>query len=59
VWQYPAEARPRTGAVHVQRLRRKLGADAAASIKTIVRAGYCWFPDPAVLAAPQAVSRAA
>lgn len=46
VWQYAEGARTRTVDVHVQRLRRKLGREAAASIKTIVRAGYCWFPDP-------------
>jgi DNA-binding response OmpR family regulator len=46
VWHYAEGARTRTVDVHVQRLRRKLGREAAASIKTIVRAGYCWFPDP-------------
>jgi two-component system, OmpR family, alkaline phosphatase synthesis response regulator PhoP len=46
VWNYADGARTRTVDVHVQRLRRKLGRDAASSIKTIVRIGYCWFPDP-------------
>lgn len=45
VWNYAEGARTRTVDVHVQRLRRKLGRDAQ-SIKTIVRLGYCWFPDP-------------
>jgi DNA-binding response OmpR family regulator len=45
IWQYADGARTRTVDVHVQRLRRKLGREAAA-IKTIVRLGYCWFPDP-------------
>ena len=46
VWNYADGARTRTVDVHVQRLRRKLGDEAARSIKTIVRIGYCWFPDP-------------
>lgn len=45
VWNYAEGARTRTVDVHVQRLRRKLGQEAQ-SIKTIVRLGYCWFPDP-------------
>lgn len=44
VWNYAEGARTRTVDVHIQRLRRKLGRDAN-SIKTIVRLGYCWFPD--------------
>jgi len=51
VWNYADGARTRTVDVHVQRLRRKLGRDAAASIKTIVRIGYCWFPDPQTVSA--------
>jgi DNA-binding response OmpR family regulator len=51
VWQYAEGARTRTVDVHVQRLRRKLGPVAAASIKTIVRLGYCWFPEPNRIAA--------
>jgi len=45
IWQYSEGTRTRTVDVHVQRLRRKLGA-AADSLKTIVRQGYCWFPEP-------------
>lgn len=45
VWNYSEGARTRTVDVHVQRLRRKLGREAN-SIKTIVRLGYCWFPEP-------------
>jgi DNA-binding response OmpR family regulator len=45
VWNYAEGARTRTVDVHVQRLRRKLGREANA-IKTIVRLGYCWFPEP-------------
>ncbi len=49
VWKYSEGARTRTVDVHVQRLRRKLGREAA-SIKTIVRLGYCWFPEPDAIA---------
>ena len=45
IWQYSEGTRTRTVDVHVQRLRRKLGATAN-SLKTIVRQGYCWFPEP-------------
>lgn len=45
VWNYSDGAKTRTVDVHVQRLRRKLGTEAAAAIKTIVRSGYCWLPD--------------
>jgi len=45
VWNYSEGAKTRTVDVHVQRLRRKLGPDTGASIKTIVRGGYCWFPE--------------
>jgi DNA-binding response OmpR family regulator len=51
VWNYADGARTRTVDVHVQRLRRKLGAEASRSIKTIVRIGYCWFPDSEPLGA--------
>lgn len=44
IWQYSEGTRTRTVDVHVQRLRRKLGS-AADSLKTIVRQGYCWFPE--------------
>lgn len=50
VWNYADGARTRTVDVHVQRLRRKLGERASRCIKTIVRNGYCWFPDPDALA---------
>lgn len=54
VWKYSQGARTRTVDVHVQRLRRKLGRDAAA-IKTIVRLGYCWFPEPETIGRPTPV----
>jgi len=47
IWQYSEGTRTRTVDVHVQRLRRKLGV-AANSLKTIVRQGYCWFPETEV-----------
>ena len=52
VWKYSEGARTRTVDVHVQRLRRKLGANASA-IKTIVRLGYCWFPEPEAIGSPR------
>ena len=54
VWKYAEGARTRTVDVHVQRLRRKLGREAAA-IKTIVRLGYCWFPEPESVSRPTPV----
>ena len=45
IWNYSEGTRTRTVDVHVQRLRRKLGASASA-LKTVVRQGYCWFPEP-------------
>jgi len=51
VWKYSEGARTRTVDVHVQRLRRKLGRNASA-IKTIVRLGYCWFPEPDSIGTP-------
>lgn len=54
VWQYSESAKTRTVDVHVQRLRRKLGSEAA-SLKTIVRLGYCWFPDQVMMAEQTAV----
>jgi len=54
VWKYAEGARTRTVDVHVQRLRRKLGCDAAA-IKTIVRLGYCWFPEAESIGRPTPV----
>jgi len=47
IWGYSEGAKTRTVDVHIQRLRRKLGSEASACIKTIVRTGYCWLPDPA------------
>ena len=44
VWGYGEGVKSRTVDVHIQRLRRKLPQDVADSIKTIVRAGYCWLP---------------
>jgi DNA-binding response OmpR family regulator len=55
VWNYADGARTRTVDVHVQRLRRKLGRDAN-SIKTIVRLGYCWFPEPDTINLPARAS---
>lgn len=52
VWQYSDGARTRTVDVHVQRLRRKLGRNASA-LKTIVRLGYCWFPEPDAIGSPR------
>jgi Response regulators consisting of a CheY-like receiver domain and a winged-helix DNA-binding domain len=46
VWKYCEGAKTRTVDVHIQRLRQKLGSQGAACLKTIVRAGYCWLPDP-------------
>ncbi len=46
VWGYGEGVKSRTVDVHIQRLRRKLPAETANSIKTIVRAGYCWLPEP-------------
>jgi len=54
VWKYSEGARTRTVDVHVQRLRRKLGREAIA-IKTIVRLGYCWFPEPESVGRPAPV----
>jgi DNA-binding response OmpR family regulator len=45
IWGYGEGARTRTVDVHVQRLRRKLGSEASRPLKTIVRAGYCWYPE--------------
>jgi len=47
VWGYGEGVKSRTVDVHIQRLRRKLPPETANSIKTIVRAGYCWLPEPA------------
>jgi DNA-binding response OmpR family regulator len=45
VWGYGEGVKSRTVDVHIQRLRRKLPPETANSIKTIVRAGYCWLPE--------------
>jgi two-component system alkaline phosphatase synthesis response regulator PhoP len=42
VWGYRDGTRTRTLDVHIQRLRRKLGADEAAHITTVLRTGYGW-----------------
>jgi DNA-binding response OmpR family regulator len=42
VWGYRNGTRTRTLDVHIQRLRRKLGPDAAGHIQTVLRAGYAW-----------------
>jgi DNA-binding response OmpR family regulator len=42
VWGYREGVRTRTVDVHIQRLRRKLGADGERCIKTIFRSGYIW-----------------
>ncbi len=42
VWGYQAGTRTRTVDVHIQRLRRKLGADGAGRIRTVLGAGYAW-----------------
>ena len=47
IWGYGDGVKSRTVDVHIQRLRRKLPPETAKSIKTIVRAGYCWLPEPA------------
>ena len=45
VWGYRDGTRTRTLDVHIQRLRRKLGADGAAHIMTVLRTGYGWQDD--------------
>ncbi len=42
VWGYQDGTRTRTLDVHIQRLRRKLGAGGAARIMTVLRTGYAW-----------------
>ena len=49
VWGYGEGVKSRTVDVHIQRLRSKLPPETANSIKTIVRAGYCWLPEPAAI----------
>jgi DNA-binding response OmpR family regulator len=43
VWGYRQGVRTRTVDVHIQRLRRKLGAEGERNIKTIFRSGYIWY----------------
>jgi DNA-binding response OmpR family regulator len=45
VWGYQNGTRTRTLDVHIQRLRRKLGAEGAARIMTVLRTGYAWQND--------------
>jgi len=45
IWGYADGVKSRTVDVHVQRLRAKLGPRGD-SLKTIVRGGYCWLPEP-------------
>ncbi len=47
VWGYRNGTKTRTLDVHVQRLRRKLGPEAAARILTVLRSGYAWLEDSA------------
>ncbi|MFB3776693.1 MAG: helix-turn-helix domain-containing protein [Bryobacteraceae bacterium] len=47
VWGYQNGTRTRTLDVHIQRLRRKLGAEGAARIMTVLRTGYAWQNEPA------------
>jgi DNA-binding response OmpR family regulator len=42
IWGYQTGTRTRTLDVHIQRLRRKLGADGATRIMTVLRTGYAW-----------------
>jgi DNA-binding response OmpR family regulator len=42
VWGYRNGTRTRTLDVHIQRLRRKLGAEGASRITTVLRNGYGW-----------------
>jgi two-component system alkaline phosphatase synthesis response regulator PhoP len=43
IWGYRDGARTRTLDVHIQRLRRKLGAEGAGRILTVLGAGYEWL----------------
>ncbi|MCC7174028.1 MAG: winged helix-turn-helix domain-containing protein [Bryobacterales bacterium] len=42
IWGYQDGTRTRTLDVHIQRLRRKLGAEGASRIMTVLRTGYAW-----------------
>lgn len=43
IWGYRNGTRTRTLDVHIQRLRRKLGPEAASRILTVLRSGYAWL----------------
>ncbi len=45
VWGYQPGVRSRTVDVHIQRLRRKLGAIEGSRILTLFRSGYVWTPE--------------
>ena len=45
VWGYRNGTKTRTLDVHIQRLRRKLGPEAAGRILTVLRSGYAWLED--------------
>ena len=47
VWGYQNGTRTRTLDVHIQRLRRKLGAEGPSRIMTVLRTGYAWQDEPA------------
>jgi len=42
IWGYQNGTRTRTLDVHIQRLRRKLGAEGPMRIMTVLRTGYAW-----------------
>ena len=46
IWGYRNGTRTRTLDVHIQRLRHKLGPEAASQILTVLRAGYVWTGAP-------------
>jgi DNA-binding response OmpR family regulator len=43
IWGYRYGTRTRTLDVHIQRLRHKLGPEAASRILTVLRSGYAWL----------------
>jgi DNA-binding response OmpR family regulator len=45
IWGYRNGTRTRTLDVHIQRLRRKLGHEAASQILTVLRSGNAWLED--------------
>ena len=46
IWGYRDGTRTRTLDVHIQRLRSKMGPEAAARILTVLRSGYAWVGGP-------------